>query len=278
MQSQPYRRFVFSPSGNSHLPLLVESIGFNPNQETIERPEGYPWYHWIGTAEGEGRLLYGNELFTLPAGSGVLLPPGMPHSYSASNTNKNWETYYLTFGGNAASSILNGFAIRDTTYFRWESDSPILPLLASLINQLEQIPDLFGLETSTDTYRFLGLLSKYGQISNVSVTRNTEKLAPLIRWMEDHYGNPDIGLHDLADVLEVSSRHLSKLFQHTFGLSPYAYLVHLRMNKAKERLASNPDHTVSSIAIETGFRDASHFVATFRKHTGMTPQQFRRLH
>ncbi|MNN69036.1 HTH-type transcriptional activator RhaS [compost metagenome] len=110
------------------------------------------------------------------------------------------------------------------------------------------------------------------------MTRNTEKLVPLIRWMEDHYGNPDIGLDDLADVLNVSPRHLSKLFQGTFGLSPYAYLVHLRMNKAKERLASNPDHTVSSIANETGFRDASHFVATFRRHTGMTPQQFRRLH
>lgn len=274
---QASRRFVFSPSGNSHLPLIVESIGFNPNQEPIDRPEGYPWYHWIGTAEGEGKLSYGNENFILSAYSGVLLPPGMPHSYRAS-TNKTWETYYVTFGGDAANHILDGFAIRDVTYFRWEPDSPIIPLLSSMLKQLEQGLDLFGLETSTDTYLFLGLLSKYGQISNISVTRTTEKLAPLIRWMEDHYGNPDIGLHDLAQVLDVSSRHLSKLFQSTFGLSPYAYLVHLRMNKAKERLASNPELTVSSIASETGFRDASHFVATFRRHTDMTPQQFRRLH
>lgn len=277
MQTSAYRRFVFSPFGNSHLPILVESIGFNPTQEAIDRPEGYPWYHWIGTVEGEGKLSYGNESFILSTNSGVLLPPGMPHSYRAS-TSMPWETYYLTFGGNAAGTILSGFSIRDTTYFRWEPDSPIIPLLGSIIRQLEQEPDLFGLETSADTYRFLGLLSKYGQTGSISLARNTEKLVPLLRWMEKHYGNPDIGLPDLADVLEVSPRHLSKLFQGMFGLSPYAYLVHLRMNKAKERLASNPEHTVSSIASETGFRDASHFVATFRKHTGMTPQQFRRLH
>lgn len=276
MDRQPYRRFVFSPTGNTNLPLIVESIGFNPNQETINRPKGYPYYHWIGTAEGEGELTYAGERYTLTSGNGILLPPDVPHSYKAL-TNQTWKTYYLTFGGDAAGSILAGFSITDAAYFCWEPHSPIIPLISKMLRSLEQ-DDLFGLEISTDTYRFLGLLSKYGQISNVSVTQNTERLTPLIQWIENNYSNPDIGLLDLAQVLSISSRQLSKIFQHTFGISPYAYLVHLRINKAKERLTSHSEQTVSTIANETGFRDTSHFVATFRKHTQMTPQQFRKLH
>ncbi len=278
LTSPAYRRYVFTPSGNQHLPLLVESIGYNPSQEKVTRPEGYPFYHWIQTEAGEGRLSYGNEIVVLEPFTGLLLPPGMPHAYEATSQGNGWSTLYLTFGGEATGPILAAFAIREPAFFRWEPDSPLAPLLGLMLEQLDTGNDLFGLETSTETYRFLGLLSKFGQASSISVTRNMEKLEPLLRWMEIHYGNPDIGLDSLAEVLGISSRHLSKLFQLTFGLSPYAYLVQMRIHKAKERLAGNPDLTVSSIAGETGFRDTSHFVATFRKHTNLTPQQFRRLH
>ncbi|WMT42227.1 AraC family transcriptional regulator [Paenibacillus sp. D2_2] len=272
-----WRRFVFSPSGNPQLPLQVESVGCNPNQEKINRPEGYPCYHWLQTDEGEGVLSYGQGSFTLTRGSGVLLPPGMPHAYESISDTK-WSTFYLTFGGEAAGAILSAFGIRESNFFRWEKDSPLAYFLSEMIESIGKGPDLFGLEASANAYRFLGLLSKFGQVSNSSVTRNMEKLAPLLRWMESNYYNADIGLDNLADVLNVSGRHLSQLFQNTFDLSPYAYLVQMRIHKAKEKLAADSTQTVAVIAQETGFRDTSHFIATFRKHTGMTPQQFRKLH
>ncbi len=96
--------------------------------------------------------------------------------------------------------------------------------------------------------------------------------------MEVHYHNPDIGLDDLADVLGISSRYLSTLFNQTFGMSPYVYFINVRLRKAKELLAGKEEYTVTRIAEDVGFRDVSHFVATFRRSTGMTPEQFRKLH
>ncbi|MCK8488059.1 AraC family transcriptional regulator [Paenibacillus sp. MBLB2552] len=277
MSSRAFTRFVFSPAATPDLPLLLESVGYNPNQEKIARPDGYPYYHWLQTAEGEGELTFGSGTVPLPPGSGILLPPDMPHAYEAKRSS-NWETYYLTFGGAAAGSILAAFGIREAALFRWEAEAPLTPLLGQLLNKLDRIQDLFGLETSTEVYRFLAVLSQFGQVSSSAVPRNMEKLGPLLAWMEQEYGNPDIGLDTLAEVVEMSGRHLSKLFQQTFGIAPYSYLTHMRIHKAKEHLASEPGVTVAAIAGKTGFRDASHFVATFRKHTGMTPQQFRRLH
>ncbi|MGG1612819.1 AraC family transcriptional regulator [Paenibacillus sp. FSL K6-2441] len=277
MSSRAFTRFVFSPAATPNLPLLLESVGYNPNQEKIVRPDGYPYYHWLHTAEGEGELTFGSGTFLLQPGSGMLLPPGMPHAYQAKRSS-TWETYYLTFGGAAAGSILAAFGIREAVLFRWEPEAPISPLLGHLLNRLDSIQDPFGLETSTEVYRFLAVLSQFGQVSSSAVPRIMEKLGPLLAWMEREYGNPNVGLDTLAEVAGMSGRHLSKLFQQSFGIAPYSYLTQMRIHKAKEHLASEPGVTVAAIAGKTGFRDASHFVATFRKHTGMTPQQFRRLH
>lgn len=272
------RRFVFSPSGNPSLPLLAESIGFNPNQEKINRLGGYPWYHWLQSEEGEGRLCYENNEIILKPYSGILLPPNLPHTYEACNNNL-WSTYYLTFGGTAVSHILSGFNIKEPAIFHWDHESFFVPLMSRMLTRIDQASDdVFGVETSVDIYRFLGYLSKLSQDNNVSLSRNMDKLAPLLKWMDHNYSNPDIGLDDLADVLGISGRHLSKLFHLTFHLAPYTYFVHMRIHKAKEKLASETNRTVTDIAHATGFRDSSHFIATFRRHTGMTPQQFKRLH
>ncbi|MNV55851.1 HTH-type transcriptional activator RhaS [compost metagenome] len=138
---------------------------------------------------------------------------------------------------------------------------------------------MFGLTAATDAYRFLLTLSKYGQLhNNTTISRNVDKLQPLLKWMDSHYGDPDLGLNDLADQLGVSGRYLNNLFIQTFGLSPYAYFVRLRIRKSKEMLVSQPDLTVKIISQRVGFRDVSHYVATFRKQSGTTPEQFRRLH
>lgn len=271
------RRFVFSPSGSAGLPLSVESLGYNPVQEQITRPDGYPRYHWIQTEEGEGILNYANETIRLTEGMGILLPPGLPHSYEASPAGI-WRTYYLTFGGEAAAQMISSFGVQTSSPYRLDSDSPFIPLLSHMLARLDTDTDMFGLDTSTDAYRFLGLLSIYGQISQTSASRNIERLIPVLKWMEKSFRDSDVGLDDLAEVAQMSGRQLSKLFQRAFGLSPYAYFVQMRIHKAKELLASRSELTVAAIAEHTGFRDPSHFVATFRKNTGMTPQQFRKMH
>ncbi len=44
-------RYTFS-SIEKTLPLFIESIGYNPQEEDFARPEGYPYYHWLQTLEG----------------------------------------------------------------------------------------------------------------------------------------------------------------------------------------------------------------------------------
>src|SRR5690554_2288190 len=96
-------RFQF-PIADRRLPLYVETSGYNPNQEKINRPNGYLIYHWLQTISGEGTISYGGRTCSLPAHSGVLLFPGVSHMYQA--VSEKWQTLYLTFDGSLATEIL----------------------------------------------------------------------------------------------------------------------------------------------------------------------------
>ncbi|WP_310551740.1 AraC family transcriptional regulator [Paenibacillus glufosinatiresistens] len=280
-----HRRLFFPDADARGLPVRLESIGYNPAQETFVRPEGYPAWHWLQTAEGEGGIAIGElrsgaQTVALPAGSGVLLPPHTPHRYGSVGSG-NWGTYYLTFAGDAAANLLETLELGGIYICRWDKDSPLSGLLEDMLTrrERERDRDLFGLEASAAAYRFLLTLSRYGGTSErAALSSHAARLQPLLRWMEEEYGNPGVGLDDLAGVLGVSGRYLSRMFLQTFGLSPYAYFLRLRVRKSKELLLQRPGDTVTAVAARAGFRDVSHFVATFRRLTGTTPEQFRRLH
>ncbi|MFD1909631.1 AraC family transcriptional regulator [Paenibacillus rhizoplanae] len=223
-------------------------------------------------------LHFDNKKLTLTEGSGILLMPGTPHRYEALSS-EAWRTYYLTFGGTSARHILESLGMNTSLFYRWESGAPLQWMLKEMLDRHDASNDMFSLGESSDAYRFLLTLNKYGQLhNNTAISRNVDKLQPLLKWMDSHYGDPEIGLSDLASRLEVSGRYLNSLFLQTFGLSPYAYFVRLRIRKSKELLVAQPLLTVKAISQLVGFRDVSHFVATFRKQSAVTPEQFRKLH
>ena len=55
------KRF-FLPRPDPSVPLFLESVGFNPEQEPISRSEGFPYYHWLQTAVGEGKVTFGERM------------------------------------------------------------------------------------------------------------------------------------------------------------------------------------------------------------------------
>lgn len=278
MPESTYQRIVFAQESGERLPITLDSMGYNPHQEKVSRPDGYHAYHWLQTTQGEGIIYFENKKLALPEGSGVLLLPGTPHRYESLAPHL-WSTYYLTFAGSSARQILETLGMNSNSFYRWESGAPLPHMLREMLDHHDAAEDMFSLGASTDAYRFILTLSKYGQLhNNASISRNVDKLQPLLKWMDSYYGDPDIGLHDLASQLDVSGRYLNSLFLQTFGLSPYAYFVRLRIRKSKELLVSKPDLTVKAISQLVGFRDVSHFVATFRKQSAITPEQFRKLH
>jgi AraC family transcriptional regulator len=78
----------------------------------------------------------------------------------------------------------------------------------------------------------------------------------------------------LAKLARLSCYHFCRSFRHSFGLSPHRYHIHRRAERAKTLLA-NPAPSVTDIALDLGFCEASAFSTTFRKLVGRTPTGYR---
>jgi AraC-like DNA-binding protein len=85
----------------------------------------------------------------------------------------------------------------------------------------------------------------------------------------------DLGLDELAGQAGIDRFRLTRLFQRSYGNSPHAYLVQLRLRAARGLLAAGS--TPAQAAAQTGFADQSHMGRWFRRAYRMTPAAYRRM-
>jgi AraC family transcriptional regulator len=86
-----------------------------------------------------------------------------------------------------------------------------------------------------------------------------------------------IELAELSGVSGLSKRQLLRAFPQTFGQTPHRYVLSLRVDEAKRRLADT-EEPITDIALSCGFVNAQHFATRFRKATSLTPSEYRRRH
>ncbi|RRJ98855.1 AraC family transcriptional regulator [Opitutaceae bacterium TAV3] len=84
-----------------------------------------------------------------------------------------------------------------------------------------------------------------------------------------------LALGDVASHFKITPEHLTRSFQRQLGVSFHRYVLAERIAQAKERLRNQPGATVTDIAFECGFVSSDHFGKVFKRHTLMTPSEFR---
>jgi len=82
-------------------------------------------------------------------------------------------------------------------------------------------------------------------------------------------------LRDIAYVCGLSVSHFSRAFRRSTGLSPHAWLLHMRVEAAKAMLRRR-DASLSMIALACGFADQSHFTRVFTRRVGTSPGAWRK--
>jgi AraC-like DNA-binding protein len=92
-------------------------------------------------------------------------------------------------------------------------------------------------------------------------------------YVEAHVSE-NIELSMLATIADLSLYHFAREFKRSAGVTPHSYLVHKRVERAKDMLART-DYSLTEIALAAGFSDQSHLARHFRQIVGSTPREFR---
>jgi transcriptional regulator GlxA family with amidase domain len=96
-----------------------------------------------------------------------------------------------------------------------------------------------------------------------------EKVCEFIRM---NYGET-LSLEQLGRMGALSPFHFQRTFVEEKGISPHEYLVHFRIDKARELLLKG--RSIVEVALETGFVDQNHFTRFFQRLVGITPGRYR---
>jgi AraC-like DNA-binding protein len=83
-----------------------------------------------------------------------------------------------------------------------------------------------------------------------------------------------LDVDDLAAAAGLSRAHFSREFRRTFGVSPHAYLLTRRLERAAA-LLRNTDRTVAEICLDVGLTSVGSFTTSFKRAHGITPTTYR---
>lgn len=104
-----------------------------------------------------------------------------------------------------------------------------------------------------------------------------EKLANRFRQLVDKNFLKIREVHEYAEKMNISAKHLSDVVKNTFGKTPREMINDMLLLEAKVQLAST-DKTVTEIALDLNFADQSHFNHFIKKFTGNSPLELRQLY
>ena len=270
-----------------HIPL---PIGFSPSQAEIPfricnggwhccnekyyfyRENGLDIGHMLFFSLSDGgrlQLDYG-DIIELPAYSAAWIPPAVQHSYFT-GVGETWEFYWLHIQDTPALQLKNIF--RDYSVIPLTSIKEISVEIESLLKGKNKNPREFEIEFSRRFSSIYHHLLQESSIQTIEHTKSDPLVRDIIHEMES-VCHLDYNLPLLSQKYYISVPQLIRRFRAETGMTPYAYLMHIRLQTAEMYLRYT-NMSVDEISRKTGFSTASNFIMQFKKMYGSTPQKYR---
>jgi AraC-like DNA-binding protein len=266
-------------------------------------------YHWSGktrrdrnhclfkyTLSGEGVFRCKSSEYRMTAGHGFpceTRDPSVAYYFPAGQRTP-WRFLYVCFIGDMAFTAVQAILARYPPEFRLSPRAPVIRRLLNMGMEIRQPePDLFSssfCEEQGAPPRPVGKrditqtesLSLFAHLlaSLLSEHEQSETKAPAVRLTQramnlmDQHLSDGMNVAELAQALDVSREHLTRVFRAQTGQSPHEYLLRQKLSAAGEMMRAS-NCSIKEISTRLGFYSAAHFSRVFRQELGMTPTEFR---
>jgi AraC family transcriptional regulator, transcriptional activator of pobA len=277
---KPLQDLIMQPIIFNDLSItLMDAIPAPHDGDWAVETHRHPWFEFNYVSEGAAYTKLEDNEFLVSVGQSFLIPPGNFHSHR--NCDHQGDNGFCLRWQLEKVEVLEG------SINICQSAVDIIKVLSShkpkciegnadmLIESLSKAKSLAAAQAAFIHW----LLSLYeicgGQDLNRVYNNDHEKILvqQAIVYLTEYYAH-DLSVKDLANSLNISYRHLARIFKHITGVTIVEKLNDIRINEAK-KLLKDTDRTIREIAREVGFQNEYYFTTIFSQTSYITPSKFR---
>lgn len=264
-----------------------EEIGVADSYPTRGHADGYYFDIDKGRVLNEYQLLYiteGEGIFNsahakdipLKAGDLFLLFPGEWHTYHPTGKN-GWKSYWIGFKGkNVDDRVKAGFLSVDKPIYHVGFSADIIRLYEEAYKRAQEEAPYSQQILAGIVNHLVGLMYALERSMELSKDHTRVDMINLARLRIRESLEADLTIQQIAEDLGVSYSNFRKLFKEFTGISPALYLQDLRLQRAKELLATTT-LSIKEIAYRLRFESPDYFSSKFKIKTGKKPSEFRNM-
>lgn len=274
-----------TPKNINELLSVDRFRGYVESNPHLQQVHNHNYYHLVYFTEGSGEHLIDFEKFPVKTGMMYFMKPGQVHQWYFK---EKYDGFVVNFSSSffdwigINSSLLQKFSflqsIKITDHvieLNKELQAIISPLFENIINENLLNDQFTNLKIGSQLLELFILIERnYFADSNAVNDYKSVLLNNFQTLIDQHFKVKKLP-KDYAEMLYITPNHLNALCKDLGGISA-GELIRSRVVLEAKRLLVNKELSVSEIAYELNFQDASYFVKFFKKYTNFTPEQFRK--
>lgn len=234
-------------------------------------------YHLHAVISGKGRIFASGHETEVHGGQLFLTSPGRDIIYQADDE-QPWYYCWVTYDGTKAANYLASAGFEDDVIIL-DCNIDVHRFLAVSQEMLKKP----ALNYSSELYRaslalqFLSLAiesyeNKNGKTGYYKQLSADDYIEYAIRYIHDNYAR--VKINEVADFVNLNRTYFAALFRRKMYMSPQAYLMKIRMERACE-LLKNTTLPVRIIAGSVGYENPLTFSKVFKQKYGVGPKEYR---
>lgn len=249
----------------------------------LSRPHKHDFYLLLYITRGGGQHIIDFRRYNISPGSFFLMTPGQVHYW---NLNSGTDGFIIFFLPSFYTMGSTDKSLMEFPFFHSFNADPHIVLTGSQKRVIDfAIAEMYAEFTSAGKLN-LRMLRSYLEIVLLKLSTDypaigekncvdgvSFKIRKLEQLIEKHYLKKKQP-REYADLMNLSPSYLNALCKEALGKT-LTDLISARVILEAKRLFSYSDLNVSEVANRLNFTDSSYFIRFFRKHTDLTPAQFK---
>lgn len=263
-------------NGNAGLGVLFAGRERTSPGHRVHTTRDHYLFHYIHA--GQGRVSLGRRDWTLGAGGGFLLAPGVPGRY-ASEARDPWVYSWVGFHGRDAGRLLRQVGLDpDHPVLEAPPDPGLTAHLDGLLGVLAARLPGFSLAAEGQMLLILAdlarLLGPRAQVDMAAKALSLSWAQAAAEFIQTNHHRA-ITVREVAAYVGFHPSHLGRLFRAEYGTSVQDWLARVRIDHSKLLLKAG-SRPVAEVARSVGYRHYAPFEKRFKALAGLSPTEFRR--